>query len=110
MNVTVLNVTEVTYNDLYSSIEPYFRLQPPRDITGDEADMFFASLPDYYSYLVGLWSRLDYEVRDNADKAQISKRDLVDKALSAIKFTYEVTSRRHTIANNNYNMSGEKYG
>lgn len=110
MNVNVMNIVQVSYDDLYTAIEPYFRIQAPRDILDAQADAFFAALPEYYGYLVGLWSRLDYEVRDNGDKTQISKRDLIDKALSTIKFMYEVTSRRHTIANNSYNMNGEKYG
>lgn len=95
-NITIQNIIELSYDELAISIMPYYNIIPPHVMPSAEAEEFFYIIPQYYSYLTGLWSVLDHAVRDMDDKTQMSKRNLIEQAMHALKLTYEATSRRLT--------------
>jgi len=108
IEISVYNVESVSYEELFESIEPYHRMSVPSVVPGDEVDKMFMVLPSYYSYVVGLWSRLDHSVRDHGSKDQITKRDYLREVMHSIKFLYDVTSRRGSLREPELSMTGSK--
>lgn len=106
--ITINNIGEITFDQLLETIQPYFGAIPPATIPSPEADLYFYNLPQWNAYFLGLWAKLDHLVRDVGDKSQISKRDLLEKAMSQIKFAYESTSRRLTSKQTSVQMTGER--